>query len=92
MMMRNALLLVLLTAAPASAHDLFPCYDRSEWQADVCRGRELARLAKCDAALLSAARRQFDQFDQQILTVYIRDTRFAAPPAQPAPAPAPPRP
>jgi hypothetical protein len=86
MMIRKALLLLLLTAAPASAHDLFTHYDRSEWQADVCRGRELARISKCEAALLSEARRQFDQFDQQILTVYIRDARLIAP-AQPGATP-----
>jgi len=86
MMMRKALLLVLLTAAPASAHDHNWRYDRSEWQADLNRGRELARVVDCDAALLSEARRQFDQIDQQILTVYLRNTRPSVP-AQPAPTP-----
>jgi hypothetical protein len=86
MSIRTALLFVLLGAAPASAHDLFPCYDRSEWQADVARGRELVRLAKCDCALSMEAQRQFAQMDQQILNVYLRDTRFTHS-AQPVPAP-----
>ena len=58
-------------------------YDRSEWEADLCRGRELVRVVECDAALLSEARRQFDQIDQQILTVYIRENSRPSVPAQP---------
>ena len=87
--MKNALplLLLLLMAAPAGAHDHQWRYDRSVWEADLARGRALTQLVDCDSALLAEARRQFDQIDQQILTVYIRPYY----PPVPAP-PAPPRP
>jgi hypothetical protein len=74
-----------LTAAPALAHDHQWFYDRSEWQADLARGRALARIVDCDAALLAEARAQFALMDAQTLPVYLRIYRpAAAAPAEPA--------
>jgi hypothetical protein len=76
-----------LTAAPALAlaHDHQWFYDRSEWQADLARGRALAQIADCDAALLAEARAQFAFMDAQTMPVYLQLYRpAAAAPAGPA--------
>jgi hypothetical protein len=90
--MKNALLplpLLLFLVTPALANDHQWCYDRSIWEADLARGRELVQVMGCDAALLAEARRQFGQMDQQILSVYIRS--FPAPVVRTAAQPGPPR-
>jgi hypothetical protein len=82
-------LLLLVPTTPARAHDHQWHYNSCEWQADLARGQELARLIDCDAALLYAARQQFAQMDQQILARYRTPDRRTAPSPISAPLPRP---
>ena len=88
-MNRRACLLVssiiLLSAPVALAHDHQWLYNRCEWQADLARGRALAQVTDCDAALSAEARAQFAQMDAQVLPIYLRLYRSAGS-APPAPA------
>jgi hypothetical protein len=75
--MKNALLLLLLTATSAMAHDWQWRAHRAEIEAELCQARVLARL-QCDAALHAEALRRFEQIDRWIMADY---HRYYRPPA-----------